>query len=123
MSKQDILDLLNQIDLSGNLNMIANYFIKEYVVHSIITVLFLTSAIILYIIAFKKGNKRFITYNKTLGYKFDPMDDLTALGWIAAGYIIIVVICTACILGSNIFCIVRWSVTPMAALLKMLTAA
>ena len=29
MSKQDILDLLNQIDLSGNLNMIANYFIKE----------------------------------------------------------------------------------------------
>lgn len=123
MNKQDILDLLNQIDLSGNLNMIANYFIKEYVVHSIITILFLVSAIILYIVAFKKGNKRFITYDKTLGYKFDPMDDLTALGWIAAGYIIIVVICTACILGSNIFCIVRWSVAPMAALLKMLTAA
>lgn len=123
MNKQEILDLLNQIDLSGNLNMIANYFIKEYVVHSIITVLFLISAIILYIVAFKKGNKRFITYDKKLGYKFDPMDDLTALGWIAAGYIIVTVVCTACILGSNIFCIVRWSVAPMAALLKMLTAA
>lgn len=121
MSKQDILDLLNQIDLSGNLNMIANYFIKEYVAYSIIAILFLISAIVLYIVAFKKGNKRFITYDKTLGYKFDPLDDLPPLGWIAASYIVLTVICAIWVLGSNIFWIIRWSIAPMAALLEMLT--
>lgn len=121
MNKQDVLDLLNQFDLQGNLNVIANYFIKEHIANLIIAILFLLSSIILYIIAFKKGNKHFITYNKTLGFKFDPMDDLTVLGWIAAGYIITTIVCVAFIIYSNIFWIIRWSIAPMAALLKMLT--
>ena len=121
MNKQDVLDLLNQFDLQGNLNTIANYFVKEHIAHLIIAVLFLLSSIILYIVAFKKGNKHFITYDKTLGYKFDPMDDLTALGWITSGYIAIAFVCAAFIIYSNIFWIIRWSIAPMAALLEMLT--
>ena len=122
MSKQDVLDLLNQFDLQGNLNVIANYFVKEHVAHLIVAILFLLSSIILYIVAFKKGNKHFITYDKTLGYKFDPMDDLTALGWITIGYILTVLIAASFVIYSNIFWIIRWSVAPVAALLEMLTA-
>lgn len=120
MNKQDVLDLLNQFDLHGNLNIIANYFVKEHIAHLIIAILFLLSSIILYIVAFKKGNKRFISYDKTLGYKFDPMDDLTVLGWITAGYIIIAAFCAMFIIYDNIFWIIRWSAAPMAALLEML---
>lgn len=122
MNKQDVLDLLNQFDLQGNLNAIANYFVKEHIAHLIIAILFLFSSIILYIVAFKKGNKRFITYNKTLGYKFDPMDDLTALGWVTIGYILSAFVASSVYIYSNIFWIIRWSVAPVAALLEMLTA-
>lgn len=115
MNKQDILDLLDHLDLQSNLNIIANYFVKEYTARLIIALLFVLGAIALYIIVFKKGNKHFVNYNSE--------DNLTPLGWIALIYMAVGFICGLFVIYSSIFWIVRWSVSPMAALLEMFTIA
>lgn len=112
MNKQDIMELVEQLKLEENLNVIAEGFKTQAWTHIAINAFFLIiSFILIYILwrAYKKNTDFVHTFEDNLGIAIIYMCGMILFG-----------ACSIFGLISNISSLVLWSVSPLAALIKMI---